>query len=328
MDYPNTSNLFLTIIFFLGLSILLLGASFAIRSAAYYSGVFKISKFFIGLILVSFATSAPELFITLESSLKDYNDISIGNILGSNITNLCLVMGICGIFSRVEYRERKSFFLNVLFMFLGGLLLGLFLIIDNRLDRLDGLALLIIFLIFMYFFLIKFNRNKKTIEYNYSDEKLKHSNKRKALAKYTIIFLLGILFLYIGSNLIIDTAVEFSNRTGLESRIISLTVISIGTSLPELVTSLMAIFKKEHGLYLGSLVGSNIFNTYVIIGLASLVAPINELDIKTLNFDIPYMLGVYLLLIISIFVAKNNIIKKRQILLHLIFYFLFLLFIF
>ena len=318
MDYSFLNPPLLILAFFLGLIIILLGANFAIKSSIYYAHLFKTSKFFAGLILVSFATSAPELFISVESSIKNYNDVSIGNILGSNITNLCLVLGICGLFSRIKYNRKKLFF-NSLLMLLGGVLIGIFLLIDNRLDRLEGVILIIIFILFTYIS----SKGERTSDV-YCQVELKYNKRGKSTVKYTVIFILGILFLWLGSDIMILSVVKFSESIGIKDRIIAVTLVSFGTSMPELFTSLIAVLKKESGISLGNLIGSNIFNTYIIIGIASVLSPIFDIDTNVLNMDIPYMLFVYIILLVPLWFFRLYYIKKSQIFLYLIFYFLFL----
>ena len=246
----------------LGFIILIKGADFFVDGASGIAGNFKVSKMLIGLTIVAFGTSAPEFAVSIKSLLSKSGDIVLGNVIGSNILNILLILGSSSLVHTLTVKNntvKKELPITMLITTLFAVLLSdnLFDIkIKNTFTRSDGIILILFFGVFIYY-LISMSRKK------IQDESTEILSMKKSAA-FTIIGLLGII---LGSNLVVDSAVILTKIMGISERLISLTIIALGTSLPELVTSLTATKKGEYDIAIGNVVGSNIFNIGVVIGI-------------------------------------------------------------
>lgn len=264
-----------------GFIILILGGHWLLKAAVGLSLRLKIPKIVIGMTVVSFATSAPELIVSLNSALDGHPDIALGNIIGSNIANLGLVLGIVIIISTISV-EKSFYITNWPMMMLSSIMLYLFIAFDGVLQRYEGVILFIALLIFLVY-LIKFQKPAVVDEMPEDDEELP--------IHLTIIYLaIGGIGLWGGSELLIKGAVNLALQFGVSERVIGVTIISIGTSVPELAASLIAIIKKEKAISLGNLIGSNVFNILAVLGITSMISPIRVVDQGLLTFDIIWML--------------------------------------
>ena len=252
-------NLFLLV---LGFIILIKGADFFVDGASGIAGNLKVSKMLIGLTIVAFGTSAPEFAVSIKSLLSNNGDIVLGNVIGSNILNILLILGLSSLVHTLTVKNntvKKELPITMLITILFAVLLSdnLFDIkIKNTFTRSDGIILILFFGVFIYY-LISMSRKK------IQDESTEILSMKKSAA-FTIIGLLGII---LGSNLVVDSAVILAKIMGISERLISLTIIALGTSLPELVTSITATKKGEYDIAIGNVVGSNIFNIGVVIGI-------------------------------------------------------------
>jgi len=264
-----------------GFIILILGGHWLLKAAVGLSLRLKIPKIVIGMTVVSFATSAPELIVSLNSALDGHPDIALGNVIGSNIANLGLVLGIVIIISTIIV-EKSFYTTNWPMMMLSSIMLYLFIAFDGVLQRYEGAILFISLLIFLVY-LIKFQKPAVVDEMPEDDEELP--------IHLTFVYLLiGGIGLWGGSELLITGAVNLALQFGVTERVIGVTIISIGTSVPELAASLIAIIKKEKAISLGNLIGSNIFNILAVLGITSMISPIRVVDQGLLTFDIIWML--------------------------------------
>ena len=304
----------------LGLVLLVIGGEFLVRSSVALSFKLNISKLVIGMTVVSFATSAPELLVSLNAALNGAPAIAINNVVGSNIANIGLVLGITAILGPIAV-DNSFYKLNWPAMMLFSIALYYFLVNDNELIPIEGGVLfssLIIFLII----LIKKSRKDKVIE-DVDDALAQVSN-----FKITIWLLIGAVALYFGSEWLVNGAKELAITLGVSDAVIAATVIAIGTSVPELAASVIAVAKQEKALSIGNLIGSNIFNIGSVLGLTAIIKTIPVTEAQIVNNDIFWMLGFAAVLIPLIFIPKQNQISWYKVMLLVAAYGMFLVFVF
>ena len=294
---------------FLGFLLLVLGGEFIVRASIAISLKFNISKVVIGMTVVAFATSLPELLVSLKAAVNGSSSIAINNVIGSNIANIGMVLGLTAIIGNIPVV--KSFYrLDWPVMMFFSLLLYLFLYNDNLLSSFEGLILFTSLIIFL-FFVIRYNA-KDLSEADAIDENL---NKTSGI-KILIWTIFASFSLYYGAEWLVASAIDLAKSIGVSEAVISVSVIAIGTSIPELATSVIAIAKNEKGISIGNLIGSNIFNIGSVLGLTTIIKPILINDSNILERDIIWMLVfASLILILSIFPKKNNITKIKGFLL-------------
>lgn len=250
------------ILLVLGFVILIKGADLFVDGASGVAGNFKVSKMLIGLTIVAFGTSAPEFAVSVKSLLSGSGDIVLGNVIGSNILNILLILGCSALVHSLTVKNntvKKELPITMLFSTLFAVLLSDHIFdkgITNSFTRGDGVVLLLFFLIFIYY-LVSISRNK--VE--------KEDGDLISLPKAIIFTLIGLVGIVLGSNFVVDSATYLASAIGISERIIALTIIALGTSLPELVTSVTATKKGEYDIAIGNVVGSNIFNIGIVIGL-------------------------------------------------------------
>ena len=302
MDFNTISLLFF------GLIVLIIGGNLLLKSAVSISLKFGIPKLLIGMTVVSLATSAPELIVSIKSALKGSPDLAISNVLGSNIANLGLVLAVTILFSPINIS--KSVYKKEWPIMMFSALYFLIVILDGVITKIEG-AILVCFLIMTISALIKF-RDKSEIELEIENE--------DSIVKSLITLIFGGVFLFYGSEWFIDGAISLANSFGISERIIGITVVSVGTSIPELVTSLVAVFNKEKSISLGNLLGSNIFNVFAVLGLTSLVTPLSVVDNNIISFDIYIMLFFAALVLPLIFFPKKYVLGRKEGLIILVFY--------
>ena len=247
----------------LGFVILIKGADVFVDGASSVAGNFKVSKMLIGLTIVAFGTSAPEFAVSVKSLISGSGDIVLGNVVGSNIMNILLILGCAALFHSLNVTSntvKKEIPMTILMTLLFSTLLMDQLFdkgVSNVFTRSDGIVILLFFAVFIYY-LISMARNK--IE----DDK---DTKYMPLWKAFLFTIIGIACIVLGSNLVVDNASELAKIIGISEKMIALTIIALGTSLPELVTSVTATRKGEYDIAIGNIVGSNIFNIGVVLGI-------------------------------------------------------------
>ena len=277
-----------------GLIGLIVGGEWLLRAAVGTSNRFAIPKFIIGMTIVSFATSLPELIVSIRSALEGYPDLALGNVVGSNIANLGLVLGVVLLFTRIEVS--KSFYQSDWpMMFIASILLWVF-IQNGTITAVEGLALVIL-LVLMLVYLLRL-KDKSDFVADDLDTLL-------SWPKIGLFIVFGSAFLAFGSELLVNGAVQVASQLGVSERIIAITVVSVGTSVPELAASLVAIAKKENAISIGNLLGSNLFNILAVLGITSLIHPLTVVDNTLLDFDIYVMIGIAALLIPLVFLPKR-----------------------
>jgi len=278
----------------LGLTLLVIGGEFLVRASVGLSFKLNLSKMVIGLTVVSFATSAPELLVSLQAALEGYSDIALGNVIGSNIANIGLVLGLTAIISTLGI-DRDFFRFNWPVMVLYSLGLYLALVNDNQISRLEGVVLLASLAIYLIV-LIRRAKNAKPTEEGQNDE-IDAGLSTTSYFKITVWLLIGALALYFGSEWLVRGAKDLAEMAGVSDYAISVTVIAIGTSVPELAASIIAALKREKAISLGNLIGSNIFNIASVLGLTALITPIQVIDPQILDTNMFWLLGFALLLL-------------------------------
>jgi len=291
-----------------GLTVLIIGGNFLLKAAVSISLKFGIPKLLIGMTVVSLATSAPELIVSIKSALKGSPDLAISNVLGSNIANLGLVLGITILFSPINIS--KSIYKKEWPIMMFSAIYFLIIILDGTISKIEG-GILVCFLVMTISALINF-RGKSEIELETENE--------DSFLKSIIILIFGGLFLYYGSEWFIDGAIKLANSFGISERIIGITIVSVGTSIPELVTSLVAVFNKEKSISLGNLLGSNIFNVFAVLGITSLLTPLSVLDQNIINYDIYVMLFFAAIILPLIFFPKKLVLGRKEGVIILLFY--------
>jgi cation:H+ antiporter len=303
---------------FLGFLLLVLGGEFIVRASIAISLKFNISKVVIGMTVVAFATSLPELLVSLKAAVNGSSSIAINNVIGSNIANIGMVLGLTAIIGNIPVV--KSFYrLDWPVMIFFSLMLYLFLYNDNLLSSFEGLILFTSLIIFL-FFVIRYNANDLSVA-DTIDENLNETSGIKILI-WTIF---ASFSLYYGAEWLVASAIDLAKSIGVSEAVISVSVIAIGTSIPELATSVIAIAKNEKGISIGNLIGSNIFNIGSVLGLTTIIKPILITDSNILDRDIIWMLVfASLILILSLLPKKNNISKIKGLLL-VVFYSVFIL---
>ena len=301
----------------LGLILLVIGGEFLVRSSVALSFKFNISKLVIGMTVVSFATSAPELLVSLQAALDGSSDIALGNVIGSNIANIGLVLGITAIISPLAID--KSFYkLNWPMMMLISVILYFMLSSGNVLDFKEGLALFISLVIFLYI-LIKKSKSEAEVVEDIDDALIETSN-----FKVVLWLIIGGAALYFGSEWLVFGAKEMALSLGVSERVISVTMVAIGTSVPELAASVIAALKKEKAISLGNLIGSNIFNIASVLGLTAMIQPISVDNPQILSSDIFWMMAFSAVLIPLVFIPKRFEIGRYKGLILLVAYAIFI----
>jgi len=286
---------------FLGLLLLVVGGEFLVRSSVALSFKLRMSKMVIGLTVVSFATSTPELLVSVQAALDGFSDISLGNVIGSNIANIGLVLGITAFIAPLTI-DRDFYKFNWPVMMLLSIALYFLLKSGNGLNRMEG-GVFVILLVVYLFLLIKRARLQKDPEP--VEEEVDVALSKASSFKIIIWLLLGGLGLWGGSELLVTGAVDMATALGVTERVIAVTMIAIGTSVPELAASVIAALKKEKALSLGNLIGSNIFNIASVLGITAVIEPIAVKSQEVLTNDIFWMLGFAVILIPLAFIPKK-----------------------
>lgn len=297
---------------FLSITLIIIGfvllincANFLINGASSIAKKFHISEIVIGLTIVSIGTSMPELFISITSALEGHSNVAIGNAIGSNISNLFLILGVSAIIKEIPLRREAKLidipiclFITIIFITICN--------IGSVITRVQGIYLIILFVLFIIYTFIMSKEEEKNEEEN------KNDSKNQSILKSIFYIALGIIGLKVGGDLTVNNAVEIAETFNLSQKIISVTILAIGTSLPELVTSITAALKNESDIAVGNIVGSNIFNMLLIIGISSIIRPI-EYDFSYNKDMIFLIIGTILLGLFSITRPRNKINRTKGI---------------
>ncbi len=268
--------------------------------------------------VVSLATSAPELIVSIKAALDGFPDLALGNVVGSNIANLGLVLAVTVLMGSIDVR--KSFYsTDWPVMMLASLLFVGFIYFDGELSRNEGVILVLFLMVFLVY-LLRFQKKEAVVD------ELPEDDVPLPMGKILVLLTGGGIALWGGSELLIDGAVGLASAFGVSDRIIGITVVSVGTSIPELAASIIAVLKKEKAISLGNLIGSNIFNLLAVLGITSIITPIHVMDEGLLTNDIFWMLGISFLILPLVFFPKGLRLGWRDGLILLSFYVVFVYF--
>jgi len=294
-----------------GLALLIFGGNWLLRSAVALSLKLDIPKIVIGMTVVSFATSAPELIVSIKAALDGSPDLALGNVIGSNIANLGLVLGVTVLMGSITVR--KSFYTTDWpVMMFATVLLVAFLYFDGELDAYEG-TVMVVLLFFFLVYLLRFQEQAVVDELPEDDQPL-------PLYKIALFLGVGGTALWGGSELLIEGAKNMASSLGVSERVIGITVVSVGTSIPELAASIIAVIKKEKAISLGNLIGSNIFNILAVLGITSIITPIKVVDQGLLTNDVFWMLGIAFLTLPLVLLPKSLRLGRRDGVVLMLFY--------
>jgi cation:H+ antiporter len=275
-------------VFVVGLALLIKGSDLFVEAATAVAEGFGVSEFFIALVLASVATTLPELTVSTISAYNGNSDIALGNALGSALANIALILGLSSMIMPLDVDEvawQNSLFLLGILGY-SGLLMW-----DGVISRLDGLTLVVLYVLFLYYMYKK----------HMSLEELE-SEDRGSVAKETVILFLSGLIVIAGAKLVVNSAVELAKAAGISQAVIGLTIVSIGTSLPELTNSLTAVMKKLPNISVGNMIGADIIDILLVIGVSAIIKPI-RVSGKMFHVALPLTLLSVLILTASL---KNN----------------------
>lgn len=279
-----------------GLVLLIAGGNWLLKSAVDLSLKLNIPKIVIGMTVVSFATSAPELMVSIKAALDGSPDLALGNVVGSNIANLGLVLAITILLSSIDVK-RSFYTTDWPVMMIASLLFFVFIYFDGVLELYEGIIMVVLLFVFLIY-LLRFQ--KKAVV-----EEPEIPTVMMPIWKTALFLGLGGVALWGGSELLINGAVGLAKNFGVSERIIAITVVSVGTSIPELAASIVAIINKEKAISLGNLIGSNIFNLLAVLGITAIITPIKVMDERLLSNDIFWMLGISFLILPLVFIPKG-----------------------
>ena len=301
----------------LGLLLLILGGNWLLKAAVSLSMRLKISKIIVGLTVVSFATSAPEMIVSIQAALSGFPDIAIGNVVGSNIGNIGLVLGTILLINAVQV-DNSFYATDWPVKMFASTLLFVFLVLDGVLSRIEGFIFIVVLITFLIFLI----RKNKTTQINIEDNK----EEVMSIVKIGCFLAIGGFALWLGSELLVKGSVNLAESLGVSKRIIAITVVSIGTSVPELASSIIASIKKENDISVGNIIGSNIFNILSVLGVTAIIKPIEHVDVRIIQQDIYWMLGFAFFLLPMVILPKRGNLSFKEGVLLLVSYGIFLYF--
>ena len=300
-----------------GVILLSQGGDLLTKSAVDISFKLSIPKIIIGMTVVSFATSAPELIVSLNATLDGLPNFAIGNVLGSNIANIGLVLGIITIIYPISLKQR---FYNTDFplLIMSTVLFYYLIYTESQISRVEGI-ILVISITLILFYLFFYQKNDQS---EFSEELDK--DKISIFKSFLYILFSGSL-LWLGSETLIKSAISVANKLEISERIISITMVAIGTSVPELAASIVASLKKQNDLSIGNLIGSNIFNLLVVIGITSIIIPINGIDKSIISNDMLWVVLFSVIIFPLAYLGKRNVLTRKKGIILLAIYLIFII---
>jgi len=306
----------------LGFVLLVVGGEYLVRASVGLSFKLNISKMVIGLTVVSFATSVPELLVSLNAALQGAPSIAINNVIGSNIANIGLVLGITAICTTIEVD--KSFYkFNWPALIIFSLLIYYFLQNDQQLSSFEGWILFIALLVFIFLLLKKISTSKAE-----DSDALVDALSKVSYFKILIWLAIGGVALYFGADWLVNGAVVVAQKMGVSEAVISVSLVAVGTSIPELAASIIAVIKKEKAISLGNLIGSNIFNIGSVLGLTSILKTIPVVDTQILSRDVLWMLVFAIVIMPLVLISKRHKLQFKEGFLLVLLYSVFIILVF
>ena len=297
------------LLFAIGLVFLIIGAEALVRGASRMTAALGISPLVIGLTVVAFGTSSPELAVSIKSALSGQASIALGNVVGSNIFNVLFILGLSALIVPLTVAQQLVR-LDVPLM-VGLSVVVLVLSLDQNIGRSDGLMLVLGLILYIFFLIYQSRKERRQIVAEYANEIAPKSNIQRGWAKNIGLIVGGLVLLVLGSRWLVDSAVSFAQHLGVSELIVGLTIVAAGTSLPEVVTSVIAAMRGERDIAVGNVVGSNIFNMMGVLGFAGVVAPTGiEVSSAVVGFDLPVMIAVALACLPIFF--TGGVISRRE----------------
>ncbi len=281
------------LLFLLGLFFLIIGAEALVRGASRLATILGISPLVIGLTVVAFGTSSPELAVSIKSALSSQSNIALGNVIGSNIFNILFILGLSSLIVPLVVAQQLIRLDVPLMIALSAIVLILSL--DENLSRGDGFILLVGLISYVWFLIYQSRRETIAVKDEYTKKfEVKRLLKSNWIQNISLV-LGGFVLLILGSRWVVDSAVSFAHFLGVSELVVGLTIVAAGTSLPEVVTSVIAAVRGERDIAVGNVVGSNLFNIMGVLGITSIVAPTGiEVSKAVIGFDLPVMIAVAL----------------------------------
>lgn len=276
------------ILIIVGFALLIVGADFLVDGASGIAKKFHIPEIIIGLTIVSIGTSMPELFVSITSAIDGYSDMALGNVIGSNLCNLLLILGLSSLIKPVDFQEETRKY-EIPMCLLFTIILMIFSNISGGISRIEAVTLLVLFGLFIAYTIYMGKKKSK------EDSKVVEEKNKNKTIKNIILIILGIVGLKFGGDFVVNNAVNIAQMFNISEKVISLTILAIGTSLPELVTSVTAAIKGNSDIAIGNIIGSNIFNILLILGVSSVIKPI--------TFNSSYNMDLSILCISTVILA-------------------------
>ena len=292
-----------------GFFLLIKGADILVEGSCTIAKKFHIPEIIVGLTIVSIGTSMPELMVSATSAINNHADVALGNVVGSNICNLLLILGLSSTIKPIEFKKETKLVeipMTLIIIF------TLFVLgnngdIDKYITRPEGIILILLFICFLSYtiFMAKYGN-----DFDGEEDKKEENSKSMGIIKSIIFIIAGIVALKFGGDFVVDSSVAIAEAIGISEKVISLTIIAIGTSLPELVTSVMAAIKGDSDIAIGNIIGSNIFNILLILGVTSAISPVHfAVDY---NVDIMVMFIATTFLMLFPYIGKKNTMTRTN----------------
>ena len=285
------------ILIIVGFALLIVGADFLVDGASGIAKKFHIPEIIIGLTIVSIGTSMPELFVSITSAIDGYSDMALGNVIGSNLCNLLLILGLSSLIKPVDFQEETRKY-EIPMCLLFTIILMIFSNTSGGISRIEAVILLVLFVLFIAYTIYMGKKKSK------EDSKVVEEKNKNKTIKNIILIILGIVGLKFGGDFVVNNAVNIAKMFNISEKVISLTILAIGTSLPELVTSVTAAIKGNSDIAIGNIIGSNIFNILLILGVSSVIKPI--------TFNSSYNMDLSKLCISTVILALFPIIPPKN----------------
>lgn len=285
------------ILIIVGFALLIVGADFLVDGASGIAKKFHIPEIIIGLTIVSIGTSMPELFVSITSAIDGYSDMALGNVIGSNLCNLLLILGLSSLIKPVDFQEETRKY-EIPMCLLFTIILMIFSNTSGGISRIEAVILLVLFVLFIAYTIYMGKKKSK------EDSKVVEEKNKNKTIKNIILIILGIVGLKFGGDFVVNNAVNIAKMFNISEKVISLTILAIGTSLPKLVTSVTAAIKGNSDIAIGNIIGSNIFNILLILGVSSVIKPI--------TFNSSYNMDLSILCISTVILALFPIIPPKN----------------
>lgn len=295
------------VLIILGFILLIKGADFLVDGSSKIAKKFHIPEIIIGLTIVSIGTSMPELFVSITSAIDGYPDMAVGNVIGSNLCNLLLILGLSAVIQTIEFKKETKL-IETPITLLVTIILFVLCNIGTDITRGEGIFLICLFVLFIIYTIYM---GKKGAEFENRDVLVEvQTDKNYSTMKSILWIIFGIIGLKIGGDLVVNHSITIAKVLNISEKVISLTIIAIGTSLPELVTSVTAAFKGDSDIAIGNILGSNIFNILLILGVSSVITPI-KYSVSYNNQILVLIIGTILLALFPFIGAKNKMTRTN-----------------